>query len=291
MSFVIDAAARIGMVYLRVSNMERSLAFYREVIGLRVLSQGEGTAELGVQDSSAPLLHLREIPHAVPRPRRSGAGLYHYALLVPDRKSLGLALRNLIASGIHIGQADHFVSEALYIADPDNNGIEIYRDRPREEWERDEKGHYVMGLDPIDWEGLLAEAGDTPWSGLPVGTTVGHIHLHVSELPTAEHFYNDVLGFELVAQMADSALFIAAGGYHHHIGLNVWAGIGAELTPENAPGLDYFEIVLPTEVAQMALFSRLQAASVPLQTNRGTVIVRDPSGIEIHLIVQSQAPH
>ncbi|SDX62950.1 VOC family protein [Paenibacillus sp. CF384] len=290
MSFVIDAGAQIGKVHLRVSDLERSLAFYREVVGLQVLSQGEGTAELGAQDSSAPLLHLREIPNAVPRPRRSGAGLYHYALLVPDRKSLGLSLRNLVASGIHIGQADHFVSEALYIADPDNNGIEIYRDRPREEWERDEKGQYVMGLDPIDWEGLLAEAGDAPWSGLPAGTTVGHIHLHVSELPTTEHFYHDVLGFELVAQMADSALFISAGGYHHHIGLNVWAGIGAELTPENAPGLDYYEIVLPNETAQMALFARLQAASVPLQTDRGTVIVRDPSGIEIRLIVESQAP-
>ncbi|WP_308636390.1 VOC family protein [Paenibacillus silvisoli] len=286
MSFVIDAAARIGSVHLRVSELERSIAFYREVVGLQVLERVEGGADLGVPDGSAPLLHLREIPNATPRPRRSGAGLYHFALLVPDRRSLGLALRNLLASGIHVGHSDHLVSEALYIADPDNNGIEIYRDRPRGEWGRDAKGGIVMGLEPLDREGLLAEAGDEPWNGLPAGTTMGHIHLHVTELPTTEHFYTDVLGFELVAQMADSALFISAGGYHHHIGLNVWAGIGAPLVPATAPGLDFYQIVLPSENAQMALFARLQAASVPLQTDRGTIIVRDPSGIEIHLVVQ-----
>ncbi|RAP73632.1 VOC family protein [Paenibacillus montanisoli] len=286
MSFVIDAGARIGSVHLRVSQLERSIAFYREVVGLQVLERGEGTAALGVSGGSAPLLHLREIPNAAPLPRRSGAGLYHFALLVPDRRALGLALRNLLASGIHVGHSDHLVSEALYISDPDNNGIEIYRDRPREEWKRDANGNIVMGLEPIDREDLLAEAGDAPWEGLPAGTTMGHIHLHVTELPTTEHFYTDVLGFELVAQMADSALFIAAGGYHHHIGLNVWAGIGAPLIPETAPGLAYFQIVLPTEEAQMALFARLQAASVPLRTDRGTIIVRDPSGIEIRLAVQ-----
>nr|WP_258171016.1 VOC family protein [Paenibacillus sp. R14(2021)] len=284
----IDAQTEIGTVYLRVSNLEKSLAFYREVVGLQVLSSTKGEAKLGVPGSE-PLLQLREIPGALPRPRRSGAGLYHFALLVPSRLALGLALRNLVASGIHIGQADHLVSEALYIADPDNNGIEIYRDRPKAEWQWNENGYVRMAVDPIDWDGLLAEAGDAPWNGLPAGTKVGHIHLHVTELPTSEHFYIDVLGFSITSQSANSALFISAGGYHHHIGLNVWAGVGAELTPANVPGLDRYEIVLPSEEAQMAVFARLQAASVPLQTDRGTVIVHDPSGIQIHLIVRGSA--
>ncbi|QHW32932.1 VOC family protein [Paenibacillus rhizovicinus] len=289
MSNEIAARTSIGTVQLRVSQLQQSLEFYQSVVGLRLLSQDRTSAELGVPDSERPLLRLIEIANAVPRPRRSGAGLYHAALLLPDRRSLGLALRNLIASGIHVGQSDHLVSEALYISDPDNNGIEIYRDRPRHEWQWDANGHVRMAVDPIDWDGLLAEAGDAPWNGLPAGTTVGHIHLHVTELPTTEHFYVDVLGFNLVAHMADSAMFISAGGYHHHIGLNVWAGVGATLTPDTAPGLDYFEIALPDEEAQMAVFARLQAASVPLRTNQGTVIVHDPSGIQIHIVVRGSA--
>ncbi|NBD24533.1 glyoxalase [Paenibacillus sp. T1] len=289
MSYEIDARTVIGTVQLRVSDLQRSVDFYKEVVGLRVLKRDGECAALGVPGSEKPLLALREIAGAVPRPRRSGAGLYHVALLVPDRRSLGLALRNLVASGIQVGQSDHLVSEALYISDPDNNGIEIYRDRPREEWQWDGEGHVRMAVDPIDWDGLLAEAADAPWTGLPAGTTVGHIHLHVTELPTTEHFYVDLLGFNTVAHMADSAMFISAGGYHHHIGLNVWAGVGAPLTPDSAPGLDYFEIVLPTEDEQMTVFGRLQAASVPLRTERGTIIAHDPSGIQIHIIVRGPA--
>lgn len=285
----IDARTSIGTVQLRVSQLQRSIDFYRSVVGLRLLGQERNGAELGVPGSNRPLLKLVEIPDAIPRPRRSGAGLYHVALLVPDRRSLGLALRSLIRSGVRIGQSDHLVSEALYISDPDNNGIEIYRDRPRQEWHWDANGHVRMAVDPIDRDGLLAEAGDAPWNGLPEGTTVGHIHLHVTELPTTEHFYVDVLGFNLVAGMADSAMFISAGGYPHHIGLNVWAGIGAPLTPEHAPGLDYYEIAVPDTAAQMAVFARLQAASVPLRTDRGTVIVSDPSGIQIHIVVREPA--
>ncbi|MBM7564985.1 VOC family protein [Paenibacillus sacheonensis] len=289
MSQAIDARTVVGNVQLRVSDLERSIGFYRTVVGLRLLSRNEQTAQLGVPGSDRPLLKLTEIPGAKPRPRRSGAGLYHFALLVPDRRSLGLALRNLIAAGIHIGQSDHLVSEALYLSDPDNNGIEIYRDRPRSEWQWDANGHVRMAVDPLDWDGLLAEAGDAPWNGLPAGTTMGHIHLHVTELPTTEHFYVDVLGFDAVASMADSALFISAGGYHHHIGLNVWAGVGAPLTPQDAPGLDCFDIVVPTEEAQMSIFAKLQAASVPLRTDRGTIIVHDPSGIQLHIVVRSPA--
>lgn len=289
MSYEIDSRTAIGTVRLRVSDLQRSVAFYQTIVGLQLLAQDAQSASLGVPGSGKPLLKLREIPEAQPRSRRSSAGLYHFAILLPDRRSLGLALRRLVEVGIHVGQADHLVSEALYIADPDNNGIEIYRDRPRSEWQWDGNGHVRMPVDPIDWEGLLAEAGDAEWKGLPAGTTMGHIHLHVTELPTTEHFYVDVLGFNVVAHMADSAMFISAGGYHHHIGLNVWAGVGAQLAPENTPGLDDYEIVLPTEEVQMAIFARLQAASVPLRTERGAIIVHDPSGIAIRLVVDAPA--
>ena len=216
----------IGMVKLRVGSLKRSIAFYREVVGLTLLREGGGRAELPA-GGPAPLLELVEIPGALLRPPRSGAGLYHFALLVPDRKSLGLTLRHLIGTGIHIGHSDHLVSEALYIADPDNNGIEIYRDRPRAEWMRNEAGDYRMAVDPIDWDGLLRESGEDAWKGLPEGTVIGHIHLHVSDLAATRHFYCDLLGFDVRARIGYSALFVSAGGYHLHSGLNTWAGAGA----------------------------------------------------------------
>lgn len=291
MSNAIHPETGIKLVKLRVSDLKRSIGFYQDVVGLKLIKEENGTAELSVE-GAASLLLLEEIKGAVQRPRRSGAGLYHFAILLPDRKSLGLSLRNLIRTGIHIGQSDHLVSEALYIADPDNNGIEIYRDRSREEWQRDAAGHYIMAVDPIDWDGLLAEAGDDPWNGLPAGTTVGHIHLHVSDLAAAERFYIDVLGFAVMARMGNAALFISAGGYHHHIGLNTWAGVGAPLTPKDAPGLAYYVIGLPDQAALSAVLGRLQEEGVPVAHHRdGTVVVLDPSGIEIRLSAAGVVQH
>jgi catechol 2,3-dioxygenase len=282
MSFSIHPETVIGQVKLKVTDLERSVAFYRDVVGFKLLKLDNQAAELTV-DGNSPLVFLEEIPGGVVTPRRSAAGLYHFAILVPDRQSLGLSLRNLIASGISTGQADHLVSEALYITDPDNNGIEIYADRPRSTWKRDVNNEYIMAVDPIDWDGLLNEAGDEAWSGLPEGTRIGHIHLHVSDLKQARQFYCGILGFELLAHMENSALFVAAGGYHHHIGLNVWAGIGTPLAAANASGLAYYTIVLPNEAELDTIASRLAEAGIPVNNAGNHRVVHDPSGIEIHL--------
>jgi catechol 2,3-dioxygenase len=274
----------LGEVHLKVSNLERSIKFYQEVIGLQILNQTTNSVQFTVNGTHV-LLALQEIPAASIVPRRSAAGLYHFAILVPDQKSLGLSLRSLIQSGIHIGQADHLVSEALYITDPDQNGIEIYADRPRESWKRDIGGNYEMATDPIDWDGLLEEAGDATWTGLPAGTIIGHIHFHVSDLQKSKQFYVDILGFDIQVDMgARGALFISAGGYHHHIGLNVWAGVGAPAAPEDGTGLAYYTIVVPDESELQRLLVHIQQAGITVTEQGGAWALKDPSGIPLRLI-------
>lgn len=222
---ILPQQLEIGLVQIRVSNLERSLSFYQNVIGLKILRQQGRTAEL-TADGQQVLLVLREIEQAQVLRRNSVAGLYHFAILLPDRPSLGLVLRNLIDSGISVGQGDHLVSEALYIEDPDHNGIELYRDRPRDTWKYEATGEVVMTTDPVDVDGLLAASEGLSWTGLPAGTVMGHVHFHVGDLAEAKKFYVDALGFAVTAHYGDAAMFISAGGYHHHMGLNTWAGKG-----------------------------------------------------------------
>jgi catechol 2,3-dioxygenase len=217
-------------------------------------------------------------------PRRNATGLYHFAILVPTRKDLSLSLRNLIKHDIRVGQGDHLVSEALYINDPENNGIEIYADRPRENWNYDKQGKVIMAADPIEWQSLIDEARDLPWSGLTEGTIMGHVHLHVANLQEAEHFYCDILGFDLMAKMSDSALFISAGGYHHHLGLNVWAGIGAPPPPPNAVGLRYYTIVLPNKEELDNMLTKLRAVGIIPEPMEEGWLVKDPSQNGILLV-------
>ncbi len=284
MSQSIHADTVLGEVKLKVSNLERSIKFYREVVGFQLLSQDSNNAQL-TADGINPLLILEEIPNAAAVARRSATGLYHFAILVPTREQLGLSLRSLIKSGIHIGQGDHLVSEALYIADPDQNGIEIYCDRPRSTWRRDADNNYVMASDPVDIEGLLNLAGDQAWAGLVPGTIIGHIHLHVRDLAESRAFYCDVMGFDMAADAAKTmgAYFISAGGYHHHIGMNIWAGIGAPQPPANGTGLAYYRIVLPSAAELDRTLGRITDAGNSLIEKAGTWIVKDPSGIEIRL--------
>lgn len=264
----------IGMVVLTVADLERSLAYYQQQIGLTLQARTADEAVLGAGDT--PLLRLRALPGA--RSVRRATGLYHFALRVPSRLELARVLRHLVDSRTPIsGSSDHLVSEALYLADPDGHGIEIYRDRPRSAW-YDRDGNFRMSTERLDVEGVLAElANDAqPWNGLHPETVMGHIHLQVADVDAARHFYTTVLGFEHMTDYP-MASFVGAGGYHHHIGMNSWMGLGAPPPPDDAARLLWYEVCLPDEAALTAVLGWVDAAGVPRTAREGAWLVRDPS--------------
>ena len=227
----------IGRVRLRVADVDRMRSYYERTIGLRALD-----GALGVD---SPLVELIADPDAPSAPTGS-TGLFHLAILVPDRPSLAYAVQRVVASGARFtGASDHFVSEALYLRDPEGNAIEIYRDRPRSEWEYESSGELRMGTVALDIDSVMAELpeGDDP--GMPEGTVIGHVHLHVGDLGAAEEFYAGRLGLDVTVRSYAGALFLSRDGYHHHIGLNTWQGVGAPPPPPGSLGLEDFELVLP----------------------------------------------
>lgn len=273
----IDPATEVGLLALTVADLERSLVYYGEAIGLAILERDTASATLGV--AGQPLLLLTEQAGAAEWPRggRSYTGLYHFAILVPTREDLGRWLRHWLELGLPLpGQGDHIVSEALYLEDPDGHGIEVYRDRPRDGWQWS-AGQVRMGTGPVDIQGLLNEAarGDQPWTGLAAGTRLGHIHLQVGDIAQAKAFYHDTLGFDIVAQMP-TALFISAGGYHHHIGMNTWHSQGAGQAPANSVRLQFYTIDLPTDEARRAVLGRLDAAGIAHTETANAILVNDP---------------
>lgn len=273
----LDADLEMGPVDLRIADLERSIDFYQRAIGLVVLDKGDDWAELGPEgEAGNVVVSLHEHPGARPAPRNT-SGLYHFAILVPDRQALGRALRNLLERETPLqGASDHLVSEAIYLADPDGNGIEIYRDRDREEWVFDQDELRMATL-PLDVSDLLrtADGAAQPFT-MPHGTQIGHVHLHVGSLPAAEHFYIELVGFELVTRYGRQAAFLSEGGYHHHLGLNTWAGEGAPPPPLDAAGLISFTVVLSSQHALEGLESRLTAASIEFSRGDDTLDVRDP---------------
>ena len=271
---MIDPATRIGAVHLTISDLRRSIRFYETHLGFLVHRRDERAAWLG---AGGPDLLILSQCEAAPRVRGT-TGLYHFAILVPSRAELARSLRRLVATNtIMQGAADHGVSEALYLADEDGIGIEIYRDRPRGQWPLVE-GQLRMGADPMDLEALLAEAGRAEGNaGLAPDTVIGHVHLHVSRLEEAHAFYVGLLGFEVTQRYGPSALFVAAGGYHHHIGLNTWAGVGAPPPPPGAIGLKHFVVSLPNGAALAAVHERLRAAGVVPQAIDGGLLIHDPA--------------
>ena len=271
----LPAEARLGAIRLRAGDAERLRDFYETTIGLRTLGTADGVTSLGANGEA--LVELLADPDAPSRPPRT-TGLFHLALLVPTRADLARTLRRVAGSGGRLsGASDHLVSEALYLSDPEGNGIELYRDRPRDEWPL--SGDSVeMATIPLDLENLLAEpGGEKADETMPAGTTLGHVHLQVADLDPAEAFWVDTLGLDVTARAYPGALFTSAGGYHHHVGLNTWAGVGAPSPPEGARGLARFEVVLPDAVAVDAAAERLSHMG-EVERVDGGVLAADPSG-------------
>jgi len=271
----IDPATSVGSVHLTISDVNRSVRFYESHLGFTLNRRDDRTAWLGAGGSDLLVLSQCETAPRV----RGTTGLYHFAILVPSRDDLARSLRRLVMTETVLqGAADHGVSEALYLADPDGNGIEIYRDRRRAEWPY-VGGHLQMGAEPLDFDNLLGEhTGPGDGAGLARATAIGHVHLHVSRLADAERFYVGVLGFDLMQRYGPSAIFVSAGGYHHHIGLNTWAGVGAPPPPPGAIGLRHFTVTLPTEAAIANVVRRVRAAGLPVDPIEGGHLVRDPAG-------------
>jgi catechol 2,3-dioxygenase len=268
----------IGAVRLTVSDLDRSRSFYEQAIGLTPRELDDGSIAFGVAGERR-LIELRGDSAASPLDRRA-TGLYHLAILMPTRADLASALARLARARWSLdGASDHLVSEALYLSDPDGNGIEIYRDRPREEWRRGGDQIQIATL-PMDLEDLIRElpgAAGAP-SDSPPGTKVGHVHLQVSELAEIEAFYNGVLGFDVVVRSYPGALFVSAGGYHHHIGLNTWHSAGAAPPPPGSIGMRNFEVTLPNTNELDRVLERVRAAGIATDSNDSGALVRDPSG-------------
>lgn len=270
----------LGTVRLTVSNVERLVNFYTTSLGLRLISQNAGSAQLGV--GNTVLLDLIEDKTAK-RYRRT-TGLYHFAIRVPNRRALAEVLRQIIITKApEQGYSDHGVSEALYLADPEGNGIEVYRDRPRDQW-LFEGDKLAMVTRPIDLQNLIDEIrGDNGrWAGMPDGTDMGHIHLHVADTDEAEAFYINLLGFDLM-QRYPGASFLAMDGYHHHIGANIWQGQGAPRPPRGALGLRDFRLNFHDHSRLDAALGRMRDAGVAFETSPDGTAVEDPSGNRIIL--------
>lgn len=293
----------MGRVHLTVADLDRALAFYRDALGWRVVA-GEvpvpvhaaagagGGRTVGLSASGEPpaALVLTEQPGARPQPART-SGLYHVAFLHPDRATLARLLRRLLELQVPLeGASDHLVSEAIYLADPDGHGIEVYADRPRDRWPRRD-GQLQIDTLPLDLADLLAQAPpDAPWTGAHPAARIGHIHLRTADIAAAAAFYRDLLGFEEVAWYGPRALFLAAGGYHHHIGLNTWAGVGVPPPPPDSVRLVAWAVALPRREALRALAQRVLAAAperVLGAYDAGSEVglrLRGPDEVEVDLV-------
>src|SRR5688500_7630376 len=284
--FRLPEETRLGPVRLRVSDLKRSLSFYDIVLGFRVLRQSEGFAALGAADDGRVLLELHEQRGISAAAQRGRLGLYHFAILLPDRASLGRFIKYAGKLGIRLGSADHLVSEALYLRDPDDLGIEIYADRPRDTW-RHVGREILMAADPLDLEGLLNAAGDEEWQAMPAGTVIGHAHLHVGDLSQARAFYSDAVGFDVMTASYPGALFLGAGGYHHHLGTNTWAGAGARPTKADEAGLIEWTIELPDRASVDAAAASISGAGFGVSREGADAVTADPWGTRLRLRASS----
>ena len=278
----------IGTVRLQVADLERSLEYYQQVLGLRVLSNAPRQAALGTDGATRPLVELFEHRGVQPVPRGGLLGLYHFAVLLPDRAALGRFVAHLAALGVHAGSADHAVSEAIYLTDPDGLGIEVYADRPRAAWRSDSTRQLFMTTAALDVRGLVAASGGEAWTGMPPGTTMGHVHLHVGDLGAAEAFYHRALGFDKVVWTYPGALFLSAGGYHHHLGTNTWSA-GPPAGDRHARLLSW-DLVVPRRIdAETAARSLADAGHAPAATKDGFTVA-DGWGTPLRIVAEDSSP-
>lgn len=279
-------STHVGRVRLQIANLDRSIAFYESVIGFRVLRRTDVMAQLGAQDDQQVLVELHEKPGVRPAARRGLIGLYHYAILLPARAALGRFVQHLADLGVRAGMSDHFVSEAIYLSDPDGLGIEVYADRPRSAWRIDDR-QLAMTTVPLDVQDLVRAAEGQPWNGAPAGTRIGHVHLYVRDIDRAAAFYHDALGLDKVVWNYPGALFLSAGGYHHHLGTNTWAAEAPVASEADARLLDW-ELVLPddTDIRAAAESLRAHGFSVALEDHEAAT--RDPWDTGLRLVTAAR---
>ncbi|WP_411842220.1 VOC family protein [Salinicoccus sp. HZC-1] len=280
MKFHKAPATHVEHVKINVSNLEKALEFYTETLGFSVLDKNEQSASL-TTDGETSILSLYQPENTIPKGRTSG--LYHFAILLPSKTDLAAITLHLAHKDVRFGSADHRVSEALYLNDPDGNGIEIYIDRPDEEWNW-QNGKVEMTTEPLDFETLLKNFNpDQQWNGMPKDTIMGHLHLHVSDMDAAVKFYTEGLGLEVVLDFAGQAMFMSTEKYHHHIAINIWNGRGAPIPEENSVGLNHYLLRYPDETSRNEAISRLEDNGFTVTTENDKVFSMDPSGNRVEM--------
>ena len=286
--FRMPPSGRVGTVDLQVSELDRSLDYYQHVLGLRLLTRDGDDAALGALGDEIPLVRLHARPGTRQVPRQGRIGLYHFAILLPDRATLGRFVAHLAEIGARAGAADHLVSEALYLHDPDGLGIEVYADRPRDSWQSVE-GELRMATLPLDVAAIVAAGEGAPWTGMPSGTTMGHVHLHVGDLDRASDYYHEALGLDLMVWSYTGALFLAAGGYHHHLGLNTWAGADAIPARDDEARLLAWQFLLPDAGSIAEARQSLESRGFPVNAAEDGWFSAEPWGTRLHLTVDPRA--
>jgi len=281
----LPAETRLGPVRLQIADLARSLDYYERVLGFRVVERGSDRAFLAAHGDDNIVIELRERRDARPVPRRGRLGLYHFAILLPDRAALGRFLAHLAELGQYAGMSDHFVSEALYLTDPDGLGIEVYADRPRSQWKHQDR-QLTMATNPLDAPDLIAAANGEPWTGMPAGTVVGHVHLYVSDIDQAAAFYHDGLGLDKMVWNYPGALFMSAGGYHHHLGTNTWAA-GAPRAEDDDARLLEWTVLVPSSRDAADAAGSIAAAGYPVEVSKEgeseSWVATDPWGTSLRL--------
>ena len=276
-------STHLGRVRLQVADLDRSIEFYKTVLGFRLIERTPEYARLGPHGENREIVHLHQLRSARPVPRRGLLGLYHFAILLPDRAALGRFIAHLGEIGAYAGMSDHFVSEAVYLTDPDGLGIEVYADRPRDAWRYDESQQLHMTTNHLDVDDLIRAAAGEKWRGMPAGTVLGHVHLYVDDIDKAEEFYHKALGFDKVVWSYPGALFMSAGGYHHHLGTNTWAK-GAPPATEADARLQEWEILVPTASDAREAANSVKAAGHDVKEENREWVLTDPWGTSLRLV-------